>query len=151
MAFDLAHGGAYTSDRENCLFVATQYDRAAQSVGWRGSGDLSGLDYNNKQTKVAYVVSAIADDEIPARAMCSIARHIDAKRFKFQVYRRGRRAARRNSTSPTERVREPEQQARAPTLDYCRSATRPLWTAPVEGLIGARRSWPRDRARPRGA
>ena len=34
VSFDLQHGGAYTSDRENCLFVAAQYDRAAQSIGW---------------------------------------------------------------------------------------------------------------------
>ena len=25
---------SYTSDRENCQFVATQYDRAAQCIGW---------------------------------------------------------------------------------------------------------------------
>ena len=87
VAFDLAHGGAYTSDRENCLFVATQYDRAAQCAGWRApDGAPASLDYNNKQTKIAYLVSAVADDEASARVMCSLARHIDQKRFKFQVY-----------------------------------------------------------------
>src|SRR3954464_3291912 len=32
VSFDLQHGGAYTSDRENCLWVAVQYDRAAQGI-----------------------------------------------------------------------------------------------------------------------
>src|SRR3954467_10023929 len=43
VAYDLQHGGAYTSDRENCLFVATQYDRAAQCIAWQ-PGDALGRD-----------------------------------------------------------------------------------------------------------
>src|SRR5580765_6471407 len=35
VAYDLLHGGSYTNDRENCQFVATQFDRAAESIGWR--------------------------------------------------------------------------------------------------------------------
>src|SRR3954470_5041538 len=46
VAYDLQHGGAYTSDRENCLFVATQYDRAAQWIGWRNE---QMANWNNKQ------------------------------------------------------------------------------------------------------
>src|SRR3954469_7367994 len=60
MSFDLQHGGAYTSDRENCLFVAGQYERAAQSIGWC-SGE--SLQWNNPQLKVALITSNIADDE----------------------------------------------------------------------------------------
>src|SRR5438128_2496506 len=76
VAYDLQHGGAYTSDRENCLFVATQYDRAAQWIGWHNNG--AALEYNNKQTRIAYIVSAIADDETAGRAIQSFAKHCDA-------------------------------------------------------------------------
>jgi len=60
VAFDLQHGGAYTGDRENCLFVATQYDRAAQSIGW-SSGQ--SIQWDNKQIHVGVIVSNLADDE----------------------------------------------------------------------------------------
>src|SRR3954469_18886300 len=59
VSFDLQHGGAYTGDRENCLFVATQYDRAAQSIGW-SSGQ--SVQWNNQYIHVALIVSNIADD-----------------------------------------------------------------------------------------
>src|SRR3954462_15279644 len=47
LSYDLAHGGSYTNDRENCSFVAQQYDRAAQCVGW---GAPMSCEWNNKQT-----------------------------------------------------------------------------------------------------
>src|SRR5579859_2496965 len=61
VAYDLQHGGAYTADRDNCQFIATQYDRAAQCIGWSAAADLA---WNNKQTRIAYVVSSIADDDV---------------------------------------------------------------------------------------
>ncbi|MGH7178257.1 MAG: hypothetical protein ACREJC_12825, partial [Tepidisphaeraceae bacterium] len=83
VSYDLAHGGAYTSDRENCLFVSTQYDRAAQWIGWTAPGS---VQWNNKQTKLAWIVSGIADDEPCGRTIASIAKHHDAKRFKLHIY-----------------------------------------------------------------
>src|SRR5580765_6298028 len=83
MSFDMQHAGAYTSDRENCLFVATQYDRAAQCIGW-SSGQST--EWNNKQTKIAYIVTGIADEEATGRAIASLSKHTDAKRFKLHVY-----------------------------------------------------------------
>jgi glycosyltransferase involved in cell wall biosynthesis len=83
VGYDLQHGGAYTSDRENCLFVATQYDRAAQCIGW-SSGQST--EWNNKQTKIAYIVTGIADEEATGRAIASLSKHTDAKRFKLHVY-----------------------------------------------------------------
>src|SRR5205809_2249689 len=64
VAFDLQHGGGWTADRENCTFVATQYDRAAQCINW-SSG--AAMDWNNKQTNIAIIVSGIADDEATAK------------------------------------------------------------------------------------
>src|SRR5438552_3321602 len=46
--YDLAHGGSYSSDRENCIFVATQVARAAQCIGFNSG---IGLDYKRKQTR----------------------------------------------------------------------------------------------------
>src|SRR5205085_10197356 len=46
VSFDLSHSGSYTRDRENCQFVATQYDRAAQCIGFSAG---SSLEHNNRQ------------------------------------------------------------------------------------------------------
>ena len=83
IAYDLQHGGAYASDRENCLFVAAQYDRAAQCIGWSGP---ESLEWNNKMTRIACIVSGIADDEASGRSLRALARYHDAKRFKLQIY-----------------------------------------------------------------
>src|SRR5438094_7706726 len=56
VAFDLQHDGSWTGERENCQFVATQYDRAAQGINW--SGGVS-MQWNNPQTRVAVIVSSI--------------------------------------------------------------------------------------------
>jgi hypothetical protein len=39
---DLQHGGGWSADRENCQFVATQYDRAAQCINWTGGQAMDG-------------------------------------------------------------------------------------------------------------
>jgi hypothetical protein len=83
VAYDLMHDGAYTADRENCQFIAMQYDRAAQCIGWQSP--MSG-EWSNKQTKMAYVVSSICDDDASARALMSVAKNCDTKRYKFSVY-----------------------------------------------------------------
>src|SRR4051812_48562385 len=83
VSYDLQHGAAYTSDRENCLFIASQYDRAAQSIGW-SSGQ--SIQWDNKQIHVALIVSNIADDEAATRAIASLARHHDSSRVKLHVY-----------------------------------------------------------------
>lgn len=83
VAYDLQHNGAYTADRENCQFVATQYARAAQGIGW-SSGET--IEWNNRQTRIAYVVSNIADDDATGKMLRSLVRSYDAKRFKLHVY-----------------------------------------------------------------
>jgi predicted O-linked N-acetylglucosamine transferase (SPINDLY family) len=83
VSFDLQHDGGWTAERENCQFVATQYDRAAQCINW-SSGE--SMDWNNQQTKVAVIVSSIADEDATAKMLRGLAKYHDAKRFKLQVY-----------------------------------------------------------------
>src|ERR1051325_6612410 len=83
VSYDLQHNGAYTADRENCQFIATQYDRAAQCIGWTNPNH---GEWNNKQTKIGYLVSSIVDDELTGRTIQSLAKHHDSKRFKLQAY-----------------------------------------------------------------
>lgn len=83
VTYDLQQGGAYTADRENCQFIATQYARAAQHIGWTSG---QSLEWNNKQTRIAYVVSSLCDDETSGRITRSLAKSHDAKRFKLHVH-----------------------------------------------------------------
>src|SRR5439155_11734201 len=83
LSFDAQHGAAYSSDRENCLQVASQYDRAAHSIGW-SSGQP--IQWDNKQIHVGLIVSNIADDEAATRAIASLGKHHDPARIKLHIY-----------------------------------------------------------------
>src|SRR6186713_3051645 len=45
VGFDLQQNGSWTGDRENCQFVAAQYDRAARGIAW-SSGEAT-FEWNN--------------------------------------------------------------------------------------------------------
>jgi len=87
VTYDLSHGGSYTSDRENCLFVAQQYDRAAQCIGWAPAEPIGEAGPGvNRPIRIAYIASSIADDETAGRTIQSLAKHLDPKRCKLSVY-----------------------------------------------------------------
>jgi predicted O-linked N-acetylglucosamine transferase (SPINDLY family) len=83
VSFDQQHEARYTSDRENCLFIASQYERAAHSIGWTSGQP---INWDNKQIHVGVIVNNIADDEAATRAVASLAKHHDAARIKLHVY-----------------------------------------------------------------
>ena len=83
VAYDQANGGSFTTDRENCRYIATQYERAAQLIGWHSGQELS---WNNRQIRVALIVSGIADEEASGRMIRSLAKNYDAKRMRLCVY-----------------------------------------------------------------
>jgi len=134
ISYDLRHGGAYAADRENGQFVAIQYDRAALGIGW-SSGEVR--KWNNKQTRIAYVVSSLADDEECARAVRSFARHHDATRFKLHVYstkagvRRDRQQFGQTSYSLSSARRG------AQTLESLSRQKVETWVGPTEGDLVA--------------
>jgi hypothetical protein len=132
VGYDLQHGGAYTSDRENCLFVATQYDRVSQSIGWRNDQP---MDWNNKQTKIAYIVSAVADDELSSRTMASLARHHDSKRFKLQVYSTEVAARRERQQFAQTNYSLPSQRRGKDTIEILTRQKVSTWSAPLDGDI----------------
>src|SRR3954453_1928575 len=87
VTYDLSHGGSSPSDRENCLFVAQQYDRAAQCIGWAPAEPIGEPGPGvNRPIRIAYIPSSIADDETAARTIQSLAKHLDPKRCKLSVY-----------------------------------------------------------------
>ena len=130
VSYDMMHGGSYTSDRENCQFVSTQYDRAAQSIGWVNAQP---LEWNNKQTKIAYIVSGISDDEASSRAVRSLSKYHDSKRFKLCVYST-ESAARRDKQQFAQHVYVPASAKRGTaTLDSLNRQRIQTWIAPTDG------------------
>src|SRR3954462_6958840 len=83
VSFDFQHGGTWVNDRENCQFVAQQYDRAAQGINWKPETKRA---WQNEQVNVALIVSSIADDEASARMIRGLAAYSDRKRFKLHIY-----------------------------------------------------------------
>ena len=69
VAYDVQQGGTWTADRENCQFIATQYERAAQNIGWTNR---QSMEWNNKQTRLAVVVSGIGDDDASGKFVRSL-------------------------------------------------------------------------------
>lgn len=136
IGYDLQIGGAYTNDRENCLFVATQFERVAQCVGWSaGSGE-----WNNKQTKIAYIVSAVADDEQSGRMLASLAKHHDPKRFKMHVYSTECGVRREKQQFAQGSYAAPSSKRGQQVMEALAKHKVPVWCCPPEGdvVAGAR-------------
>jgi glycosyltransferase involved in cell wall biosynthesis len=83
ISFDLQHGGTFTRDQENCLWLAAQYERAAQAIAWRSD---ESINWGNHQPRIAILVSSISDDDSSSRGLISFAKYHDSKRFKLHVY-----------------------------------------------------------------
>jgi len=132
VAVDLQQAGAYTSDREHCLLIASQYDRVAQCVGFTPA---TPLDWNNRQTRIAYIVSGISDDEACTKTISSFAKTYDSARYQLGIY------------STEAQVRREKQQFYQ--ANYVTGSTKRgtaciealsrsqigVWTAPVDGDI----------------
>jgi len=132
ISYDLQHGGAYTADRETCQFVATQFERASQFIGFQPT---ERADWNNKQTKIAYLVSGIADDDSTSKSVLSLAKYHDAKRFKLQVFsteafvRHEKQLFAQGSYVVGSSKRGKE------TIDALNRLKAPAWLTPVDGDI----------------
>jgi hypothetical protein len=132
VSFDLQNGGTWAADRENCQFVANQYERAAQCINW-SSG--SPMDWNNKQTNVGVIVSGVADDESSAKMIRGLAKYHDSKRFALHVYsteagvRREKTQFGQNSYVPASAKRAPQ------TVAELSRQKIPMWAAPTDGDV----------------
>ncbi|MEM6562372.1 MAG: hypothetical protein AAF656_12285, partial [Planctomycetota bacterium] len=80
---DLATGGDWSRDRTNATAAAWEYDRAARGIAWTPGCD---LHWNNKLTRIAYITSQIADDDVSTKTAIALARNIDGQRFKLYAY-----------------------------------------------------------------
>lgn len=130
VTYDMQQGGAYTDDRENCQFIATQYDRAAQCIGWTSG---QSLQWNNRQTRIAYIVSSLADDETSGRVCRSMAKHHDTKRFKLHVYSTDCGTRRDRQQFGQTSYCQPSSKRGAATIETLSKLKVPAWIAPAEG------------------
>lgn len=130
VSYDLLHGGTYTADRENCQFIATQYERAGAALGFAGGG---AQDWNNKQTRIAYVVSGLGDDEAAARALRSLCKYHDSKRFKLCVYSTEAQVRRDRQQFAQNTYQLPSAKRAAALADFLTKQKAQLWLAPTDG------------------
>lgn len=130
VAYDLAHGGSWTGDRNNCQFVATQYDRAAQCIGWSATQP---LQWNNKQTRIAIVVSSVGDEEAAGKFIRGLARYHDAKRFKLSVYSTESGARRDKQLFGQAAYLSPSSKRGSATIGELSKQKISVWCAPTDG------------------
>lgn len=83
MAFDLQHGSVFGGDRENCLLVASHYQRAAEGIGHQAPGRQSS---GGRQPRIGYICSQIADDDSASRTPAGLARACQGKKQQLYVY-----------------------------------------------------------------
>jgi glycosyltransferase involved in cell wall biosynthesis len=82
VSYDFNNDSTYTSNRENAQFIASQYERAAQAIGFAGGN----FNYGNPQRRIAYVTSNIDDTDSVTRSINGISKHLNGQRFKLFVY-----------------------------------------------------------------
>ncbi|MBV8779980.1 MAG: glycosyltransferase family 4 protein [Phycisphaerae bacterium] len=132
VSYDQKEGGSYTTDRENCLFIAQQYERVAASIGWCNPHS---KDWNHKLTRVAYVTSGIADDDASTRMISSLARQHDSSRFRLSVYSTEASVRReRQSFAQTSYVL-PSGKRGKETLDNLAKSKVTAWMTPLDGDV----------------
>ncbi|MDP9173871.1 MAG: glycosyltransferase [Planctomycetota bacterium] len=129
VAFDLQCNGTYTSERENCLFIATQYERVAQCVNWTAP---SATDWNNKQTKIAYIVSGVGDDDSSGRMLVSLAKFHDSKRYTLGVYSTESGVRRDKQQFQQASYLMPSGKRGAGTIEALGQRKVPTWIAPTD-------------------
>jgi hypothetical protein len=81
-AQDLGRGGAWSRERHNLEMLCGIYQAAADATAF-DAGDAA---WSNTQPNVAYVVTALGDDEPAARSAATVAAHIDRKDWRLKVY-----------------------------------------------------------------
>ena len=130
VSFDLAQGGSWTSDRENCQFVATQYERAAQCIGWTPQAP---AEWSNQQTTVAVIVSSICDDEASGKMIRSLARYTDSKRFKLMVYSTESAVRREKQSFGQDKYVNASSKRGTQTIELLSKQKIATWCAPTDG------------------
>ena len=133
VGFDLSQRGSWTGDRENCQFVATQYERAARGIGW-SSGEAT-FEWNNQPTRIGLVVSSISDDDATGRMIRAFARYLDAKRFQLIVYSTEAFARREKQPFGLTSFVSASRKRGVTTISDLAVRGVEFWTAPIEGDI----------------
>jgi hypothetical protein len=130
VSYDLAQAGSFTQDKENCQFIASQYERAAQCIGWTGGQEQA---WNNKEMRIAVIVSAIADDEASGKMVRSLARNHDSKRMKLCVFSTEASVRRDRQQFAQSSYTAPSAKRGGRTLDVLAKQKVSTWTASTEG------------------
>src|SRR5690606_20808987 len=81
VAGDIARGARWSQERPAGIDLARAYAAAASAIGWSPASS----GWSNTQTRIAYVVSSLGDEEPAARAAAAFARTIDRKQFRISI------------------------------------------------------------------
>ncbi|MGF1632443.1 MAG: glycosyltransferase [Phycisphaerae bacterium] len=128
IALDLAAGGDFINSAADAEQVAMEYDRAAGMIDFRPAAQ----SWNHKIPRVAYLASAIADDEPTARTVIGWARHIDPKKVKLTVYSTEAGVRRDKQQFPQASYVSSSRRRGSGTLEQLSAAKIDSWLAPTD-------------------
>lgn len=82
VAADISRSAKWADERENGIELDRSYARAAETMAWTPSA----AGWSNTQTRIAYLVSSLGDDEPAARAAAAFAKAVNPKQFRLGIY-----------------------------------------------------------------
>ena len=134
IAGDLARGGAWSGDRENGIELARICAQAAQAIAWTPAAGA----WTNTQTRIAYIVSSLADEEPSARAAAAFAKSINHKQFRVGIYSTEAfcRREKQQFAGGDFAHAGPSQKRGPATLARIKEAKATHWIAPTTGATG---------------
>jgi hypothetical protein len=133
MAFDLQHGGSFSSDRENCLLVAGQYRRAAEAIGYQAPARAPMGNMGSRQPRIGYVCSQIADDDGASRMPVGLARYCQGKDEQIYVYSTEAFVRRERQQFMQSTYLAPSNKRGREMMEMLGRAEAQVWTAPTDG------------------
>lgn len=129
VTFDFNNDASYTSDRENCQFIASQFERAAQAIGFAGGN----LNHGNTTKRIAYITGNIDDTDTVTRSLNGLARHLNGQKFKLFVYSTEAGVRREKQQLPSASLTLPSTKRGQNTLENLGQKKIATWLSPLDG------------------
>lgn len=134
VAADVSRGARWADERENGIELAKTYAKAAETIGWTPSAG----GWSNTQTRIAYLVSSLGDDEPAARAAAAFAKAVNPKQFRLGIYSTEAYCRREKQHFSGEVAPAPASAKRgAATIARIKETKAGHWIAPTSAPAGA--------------
>jgi hypothetical protein len=125
-----ARGGEFLAKQENCVWVAEEYQIAAQGIGWSTP---VGFDWENSVIRLGFVVSGIEDGDATSRLLMGLGENLHPARCEFYVYSTEAKVRRGGERFAQPSYAGSSWERGANTLEKLRTSGAGVWVAGMDG------------------